>query len=70
MITELDADENGTLDFTEFLTLMTRKMSETDEEHQLRQAFQVFDKDGNGVISESELRQVRSFFASLTYFIP
>ncbi|XP_057959223.1 calmodulin-like protein 11 [Malania oleifera] len=58
MITEVDADGNGTIEFTEFLSLMARKMKETDAEEELREAFKVFDKDQNGYISASELRQV------------
>ncbi len=46
MINEVDADGSGTLDFTEFLTMMARKTK----------AFVVFDKDRNGVISAAELR--------------
>ena len=32
MINEVDADGNGTIDFPEFLTMMARKMKETDSE--------------------------------------
>ena len=49
MINEVDADGNGTIDF-EFCTLMARKMKDTDSE-ELKEAFRVFDKDGNGFIS-------------------
>lgn len=49
---------NGTIDFSEFLTMMARKMKETDSEDELREAFKVFDKDGNGYISACELRHV------------
>lgn len=38
----------GTIDFPEFLTLMARKMKETDTEEELIEAFKVFDRDGNG----------------------
>merc|ERR1719359_479380 len=44
MINEVDADGNGTIDFTEFLSLMARKMKDTDTEEELREAFKVFDK--------------------------
>ena len=37
---------------------MSRKLQETDREDEIRQAFKVFDKDGNGYISAAELRQV------------
>uniref|UniRef100_A0A7N8YBS1 Calmodulin 2a (phosphorylase kinase, delta) n=1 Tax=Mastacembelus armatus TaxID=205130 RepID=A0A7N8YBS1_9TELE len=31
MINEVDADGNGTIDFPEFLTMMARKMKDTDK---------------------------------------
>ena len=49
---------NGTIDFPEFLTMMARKMKDTDSEDEIREAFRVFDKDGNGYISAAELRHV------------
>ena len=49
---------NGTIDFPEFLTMMARKMKDTDSEEEIREAFRVFDKDGNGFISAAELRLV------------
>ncbi|KAK6153884.1 hypothetical protein DH2020_013523 [Rehmannia glutinosa] len=55
MINEVDADQNGTIDFPEFLNLMARKMKDTDSEEELREAFKVFDKDQNGFISAAEL---------------
>ncbi|KAL4545032.1 hypothetical protein Ndes2526B_g02151 [Nannochloris sp. 'desiccata'] len=58
MITEVDTDGNGTIDFKEFVNLMAKKMKETDTEEELREAFKVFDKDGNGYISAAELRHV------------
>ena len=58
MINEVDADGNGTIDFPEFLTMMARKMKDTDSEEELKEAFKVFDKDGNGFISAAELRHV------------
>ncbi|CAO2604491.1 Calmodulin-A (Fragment) [Lemmus lemmus] len=40
MINEVDAD----VDFPEFLTMMARKMKDTDSEEEIREAFRVFDK--------------------------
>lgn len=37
---------------------MARKMKGVDQEEELREAFKVFDKDGNGVISAQELKSV------------
>ena len=58
MINEVDADGNGTIDFPEFLTMMARKMKDTDSEEEILEAFKVFDKDGSGTITAAELRHV------------
>jgi calmodulin len=58
MINEVDVDGNGNIDFKEFLTLMARKMRDTDTEEELIEAFKVFDRDGNGLISATELKHV------------
>jgi calmodulin len=58
MINEVDADGNGTIDFPEFLTMMARKMKDTDSAEEIKEAFKVFDKDGNGFISAAELRHI------------
>ena len=44
--------------YTEFLTMMARKMKDTDSEEEIREAFKVFDRDNNGFISAAELRHV------------
>uniref|UniRef100_A0A2K5RHV4 EF-hand calcium-binding domain-containing protein 11 n=1 Tax=Cebus imitator TaxID=2715852 RepID=A0A2K5RHV4_CEBIM len=50
MINEVDADGNGTIDFPKFL-----KVKDTDSEEEIREAFCVLDKDGNGYTSAAEL---------------
>jgi calmodulin len=57
-LTQIDSDGNGTIDFPEFLTMMARKMKDTDSEEEILEAFKVFDKDGNGFISAAELRHI------------
>lgn len=42
-----DSNNDGTIDFTEFLTAAFDKKKLLSEEN-LRRAFAVFDKDGNG----------------------
>ena len=47
---------NGIIDFGEFVNLMTMKMDDTVTEEELRDAFRVFDCDGNGYITPDELK--------------
>jgi calmodulin len=58
IINEVDPNGDGTVDFPAFLTIMARKMKDTDTEEDIIEAFRVFDKDGSGVISAAELRHV------------
>ncbi|OWM71616.1 calmodulin-like protein 11 [Punica granatum] len=58
IISEVDADGNGTIEFAEFLNLMANNIKETEAEEELKEAFKVFDKDQNGYISACELRNV------------
>ncbi|KAI9335474.1 calmodulin mutant SYNCAM56 [Obelidium mucronatum] len=58
LMSEVDEDQNGSIDFTEFLGLMARKLHDADAEDELKSAFKVFDKDGNGFICADELRSV------------
>ncbi|CAD5187760.1 calmodulin-like protein 8 isoform X2 [Musa acuminata AAA Group] len=59
MISEIDANGNGTIEFQEFLNLMASKLNKgIDSEDELKEAFKVFDKDQNGFISATELRNV------------
>jgi hypothetical protein len=51
-------DSDASIDFAEFLSLMARKMKDSDTEEELIEAFKVFDRDGNGFISAAELRHV------------
>lgn len=50
MIRQLDADNNGTVSFHEFLMMMGRKMMTGEEDNELRQAFNVFDDNSDGFI--------------------
>ena len=58
MIQEVDADGNGSLDFSEFLTLMASKIKSTDTEEELVEAFKIFDRDGDQLIRLKEIRHV------------
>jgi Ca2+-binding EF-hand superfamily protein len=58
MIDEVDLDGNGEIDFEEFVTLMNRRSKQTDIEDEIFNAFKVFDKEGNGLISITDLRHL------------
>nr|CAD7258070.1 unnamed protein product [Timema shepardi] len=45
-------------EFNEFLQMMSKKMKGADGEDELREAFRVFDKNNDGMISSMELRHV------------
>ncbi|KAJ3645655.1 hypothetical protein Zmor_023296 [Zophobas morio] len=58
MVNEVDQDGNGTIEFNEFLQMMSKKMKDADGEEELKEAFRVFDKNNDGLISSNELRHV------------
>lgn len=39
MVNEVDIDGNGTIEFNEFLQMMSKKMKGADDEDELREAF-------------------------------
>lgn len=47
----------GTINFTMFLTLMGEKLSGTDPEYEILQAFEAFDDGRTGVINADALRE-------------
>ena len=57
IISEVDNDGNGALDFHEFLALMCRKLRDTDVEKELSETFNLIDGNGNGKISLGELHR-------------
>lgn len=64
MVNEVDNDSNGIIDFDEFCAMMTPKVlgdgSNSVNDEELKEAFKVFDKDGDGKISAKELKSVMS----------
>lgn len=59
-------DGSGTIDFSEFLEMMTAKMSEKDSREEILKAFRLFDDDETGKISFRNLKRVAKV-AELTF---
>ncbi|KAM5566886.1 putative calcium-binding protein CML25 [Rosa sericea] len=58
MILEVDADGDGFIDFKEFVELNTNGIDSAEALQNLKDAFSVYDIDGNGSISAEELFEV------------
>lgn len=58
MIKAVDNDDNGSIDFNEFLVLMAAKIQDEDTEEEMMEAFKVFDRDGNGYITKNDFKVV------------
>lgn len=60
MISDIDKDESGTIDFQEFVDMMTGKMSERDSKEEIAKVFALFDPEGSGKIGFRDLKRVVS----------
>ena len=59
LLRQYDADQSGTLCFSEFVDLWINELDDVESDETLfKRAFEFFDKDGNGDISLSEFSDV------------
>lgn len=61
IIAEVDEDGSGQIEFEEFTTLAARFLVEEDAEAmmaELKEAFRLYDKEGNGYITTGVLREI------------
>merc|ERR1712195_350793 len=54
----IDKDGSGSIDFEEFLDMMTAKMSDKDSRKDIMKVFNLFDDDQSGKISLRNLKRV------------
>ncbi|XP_070804433.1 uncharacterized protein [Pituophis catenifer annectens] len=58
MIADTGKDGSSTINFEDFLAMMTTKMNEKDSKEEILKAFRLFDDDGTGKISFKNLKRV------------
>merc|ERR1712100_597858 len=58
MVADIDNDGNGTIEFAEFLAMMTGKMGEKDTREDIEKVFKLFDDDNPNKISFRNLARV------------
>ncbi|CAF0937509.1 unnamed protein product [Adineta steineri] len=58
MISDIQKENAGTIDFNDFLQLMSQKMAEKDSKEEILKAFRLFDDDNTGKISFKNLKRV------------
>ncbi|KAJ8308349.1 hypothetical protein KUTeg_013223 [Tegillarca granosa] len=52
------SQSNGTIELDEFFVMMEKELKRTETEEDLRDAFKVFDRNGDELISMNELRHI------------
>ncbi|KAF2586198.1 hypothetical protein F2Q70_00033814 [Brassica cretica] len=58
LMAEVDKNNSGTIDFEEFVHMMTTKFGERDSKDELSKAFKIIDHDNNGKISPHDIKQI------------
>jgi Ca2+-binding EF-hand superfamily protein len=58
MISDLDTDGNGTIDFGEWFNLMTKRVNDRDSRANINKIFALYDDERTGFISAKNLRRV------------
>ena len=57
IMADVDENDDGVMDFDEFVKLMDRRMSLNSQRNEMKETFKVFDKNGDGLVTFSDLKQ-------------
>ena len=55
---ELDLDNNGKIDFHEFLNYISKSAKEIDTQEELKEIFMIFDRENKGFITPAQIKYV------------
>merc|ERR1711998_349219 len=58
MVKDIDVDGNATVEFNEFMEMMSGKMSDKDQIEEMKKAFLLYDDDSTGKITFKNLERV------------
>ena len=58
MLSDMDADGSGAIDFSEWLGLLTKRVSDKDSRANINKIFALFDDERTGYISIKNLRRI------------
>lgn len=57
MISQVDVNASGEIEFKEFVDFMTKKINRSEAVEELREALELFDMNDNGFIASKDLRE-------------
>lgn len=58
MISDLDADGNGSIDFGEWFNLMTKRVNDRDSKENINKIFLLFDDERTGFLNVGNLKRI------------
>ena len=58
IIQEYDKEESGSIQYAQFVEIMTKKVNQRDPKEELQKAFEIFDSGKSGKISFTDLKKI------------
>ncbi|XP_033728846.1 calmodulin-like [Pecten maximus] len=55
-----DLNRNGTIEFEEFVEMVAERLKDFDAVSEMKEAFEVFDRDGDGFLDRDDIRKAMS----------